>query len=70
MVRISIEIPHDLNMRIGEFLMYSGLDHRDKGRAILYAIDHLSEQKAPDDLIAICQAAKDITREKQRKAAL
>lgn len=68
MVRTSIEIPPDLNTRIGEFLLYSGLDHRDKGRAILYAIDQLAGQRAPDELIAICQAAKAITRAKQRKA--
>lgn len=68
MSRISIDIPPLLNGRINESLAYSGLDHRDKGRLLMFAVDQLMAQgELPDEFKEQCRTAKDAIREKQKR---
>lgn len=68
MSRISIDIPPLLNGRINEALAHSDLDHRDKGRLLLFAVDQLLTQgELPEEFKAICRDAKAAIREKQKK---
>jgi hypothetical protein len=67
MSRISIEIPEALNARINESIAFSQLDHRDKGRLFLYAMEKMIAEPLPGDFLARCRVAKDAIREKQKK---
>jgi len=67
MSRISIEIPGALNARVNEALAFSQLDHRDKGRLFLYAMEKMIAEPLPEEFISLCKVAKDSIREKQKK---
>jgi len=66
MSRISIDIPEALNVRVNESLAFSQLDHRDKGRLVLYAMEKMIAEPLPGEFLARCQAAKDAIREKAK----
>lgn len=67
MSRISIDIPEALNVRVNEALAFSQLDHRDKGRLFLYAMEKIIAEPLPEEFMMRCSDAKDIIREKQKK---
>lgn len=67
MRKITLDIPDALDKAIVVYLACSDLELRDKGRMILYAIETLMRENAPDDLKERCKNAKDAIREKQRK---
>jgi hypothetical protein len=67
MSRIHLEIPDWLNAKINRSLAESQLDHRDKARLFLYAIEMQIAVPLPDEFVAYCQHAKDDIRAKQKK---
>jgi len=67
MSRISIDIPEALNVRVNEALAFSQLDHRDKGRLFLYAMERIIAEPLPDEFMTRCSDAKDMIRENQKK---
>ena len=66
-IQFPISIPDDLDKKIAWYLINNGLELRDKGRMILYAIENLMREDAPAELKERCKLAKDAIREKQKK---
>jgi hypothetical protein len=64
---MNLVIPDALDTEIAQYLLCSGLEHRDKGRLVLFAVEELMKEAAPDRLKSVCEHAKTQIREKQKK---
>ena len=62
-----MDIPDALDTEIAQYLLYSDLEHRDKGRLMLFATEMLLQKEAPQELKERCRIAKENIREKQKK---
>ena len=67
MRKITLNIPDALDTEIAQYLLYSDLEHRDKGRLMLFAAEMLIQKEAPQELRDRCRTAKDAIRERQKK---
>lgn len=63
MRKITLDIPDALDTEIAQYLLCSGLEHRDKGRLMLFATEMLMKENAPEELKTRCQRAKEQIRE-------
>ena len=62
-----MDIPDALDTEIAQYLLYSDLEHRDKGRLMLFATEMLLQKEAPQELRDRCKSAKDAIRDRQKK---
>jgi hypothetical protein len=64
---MNLVIPDTIDAEIAQYLLYAGLEHRDKGRLMLFAVEKMLKEEAPRELIERCKIAKEAIREKQKK---
>jgi hypothetical protein len=68
MRKITLDIPDALDTEIAQYLLCVGLEHRDKGRLMLFATEALLKDDAPAELITRCNEAKEAIRDRAKRS--
>jgi hypothetical protein len=66
MRKITLDIPDALDTEIAQYLLCSGLENRDKGRMMLFAVEEMMKEDAPEKLKNRCEHAKAQIRAKAK----
>jgi hypothetical protein len=68
MGKLTLKIPEELDDHIDEFLVFSGMEIRDKSHIILYAIEKLvGTHEMPEEFKSVRGIAKNAIRERAKQ---